>query len=647
MPDTRLLLDGTDLEPLLARAKEMRGRVVKVERVRKGRGPFATERFEVSVQAPQVDTSAVFEAVTSAQAGQFGRPTADGAPMPTAVLGGPAASARPVASAGTEPGPEAAPGASGAASADDAPNVASGADGPVGLAALLAAAEEGDGADGATDARIIELPVRHPGAPSAPSDADSSADSAAARAEGPPAAREGDPTTAREEGPSAPRPWSPARLSGEEVVVRRRPRRSTDATRNTAETAETAESALLAEATRPAEAAETAHTAESATAEETTASDGPPSGGTAEVPSTASGAGDPARADGPYPSRVAARRARQAQEARRREADRGPLDAHRTEPRSPEVVASAHQHPASPRPAGDPAGMTQPEETPMSQDTREFADSSTFDDVRALEELRRREGLRRPEEPRPATFPAWDAGESGRAAAQERAAATDAWRGLRELGVPRRLLPRDRGVDDAAALVHLVHRLPAPAPQRLEAGQVLVLLGDMASPDTLDHGLAQARRAASAPVDVVLVGDLSGEDDLSTQGVVLADGDAAYEMRRSRRAAAEQSVLVVAVGPAQSRRERRQAAEVLDELLAGALHTSWVVLDARRRLEQWEDMLDALPVAEPDLVVAHHVADAPRPGELLGLDLPVATLDGMRASRAVWAGLLEDAGARR
>ena len=50
MSDTRLLLDGTDLDEVLARAAGLGGRVVRAERVRSGL--LGRQRYEVTVAVP-------------------------------------------------------------------------------------------------------------------------------------------------------------------------------------------------------------------------------------------------------------------------------------------------------------------------------------------------------------------------------------------------------------------------------------------------------------------------------------------------------------------------------------------------------------------------------------------------------------------
>ena len=52
MSDRRLLLDGPDLQALLARAAELGGQVVRAERVRKGL--FGRQWYEVTVVVPEL-----------------------------------------------------------------------------------------------------------------------------------------------------------------------------------------------------------------------------------------------------------------------------------------------------------------------------------------------------------------------------------------------------------------------------------------------------------------------------------------------------------------------------------------------------------------------------------------------------------------
>ena len=116
-----MLLDGEELDPLLARARELGGRVVRAERVRRGVGPFARSRYEVTVDVPGLAD--------------------DGGAGPGPAAGG-AGDGR----------------ALGAAAADAARTA-----GVAGIAALLAAAESGDGVGAPGWAPVTGPAVAAPG----------------------------------------------------------------------------------------------------------------------------------------------------------------------------------------------------------------------------------------------------------------------------------------------------------------------------------------------------------------------------------------------------------------------------------------------------------------------------------------------------
>ncbi|KAE8763398.1 hypothetical protein, partial [Georgenia thermotolerans] len=59
MSDTQLLLDGPELDPLLERAREIGGRVVRAERVRR---MFGKARYEVTVEVPGLSDGAASSA---------------------------------------------------------------------------------------------------------------------------------------------------------------------------------------------------------------------------------------------------------------------------------------------------------------------------------------------------------------------------------------------------------------------------------------------------------------------------------------------------------------------------------------------------------------------------------------------------------
>ena len=219
----------------------------------------------------------------------------------------------------------------------------------------------------------------------------------------------------------------------------------------------------------------------------------------------------------------------------------------------------------------------------------------------------------------------------------------DDWNGLRELGVPRRLLPGDRSADGETALVHLVRELPVPPTLVVAPGESIALLGrptELAlSLDWLRHHAVRA----GIEVDVIALGEVEGLEGSVPR---IEDADDAADLLASRAERAHAATLVVLVGATTSRRERRLAADALAEIAGVLPMSTWVGLDARRELGDNEDMLDTLPVSDPDVAFAWNIAQATRPGDLLGLDIPVALLDGHGASRALWVAALEDAARR-
>lgn len=160
MSDTRLLLDGPELAPLVERAREVGGRVVKAERVRKGFGPFARNGYVVTVDVPGLSPQpGPAEPAGSAPAGP-GAPTGRTAPQRRSVP-------------------------------DDAAAVRGTASGVAGLEALLAVADGIDGMGpvaphGAASPGLLELPgpIVPPPPPPPPSTGSAVAETRDARSRG-------------------------------------------------------------------------------------------------------------------------------------------------------------------------------------------------------------------------------------------------------------------------------------------------------------------------------------------------------------------------------------------------------------------------------------------------------------------------------
>ncbi|MHB1290240.1 MAG: hypothetical protein ACYC3U_13250, partial [Georgenia sp.] len=142
MSDTRLLLDGPELAPLIERAREIGGRVVKAERVHKGFGPFAHHGYVVTVDVPGLSTEP-----STPDPGAVATPEAVRPP----VAGGPSV-ARELRAGSRSAG--------GRAGLGTGSPTAGQASGLVGLEALLAAADGSDGVGPMPSSRR-DAPVRH------------------------------------------------------------------------------------------------------------------------------------------------------------------------------------------------------------------------------------------------------------------------------------------------------------------------------------------------------------------------------------------------------------------------------------------------------------------------------------------------------
>ena len=469
----------------------------------------------------------------------------------------------------------------------------------------------------------------------------------------------GDRATAR----SAPQPWNPARLERTDIPRRRRgraaqtppaglPAAEFDARPSAADHALSAPPA--------ADPTPSAPPAADPTQSAPPAADPTPSAPPAVT--SAPPAADSATSTTPeqvpqsgYPSRVAARRAREAAAAESATAESAAAQSSARPHENRETVLDSHgltisvrsgedsaahatEHAATAHPAATHATAHPAAESATAQaPARPHESRETVLDSHGLTNSVRPHGEESPSaaptlpravqdaELSPAPAP------SGRARREPAAAG---WTAMRDLGVPRRLLPEDPTADDADALVHLVRSLPAPPRLTAGPGDVVALLGE---PHLLRSGVDLLRRSAGGPVEVVLLGEVPGTERR------LRDADDAAGLLAERHRAGIRSVLAVLVAPTPTRRERRAAGAALDEL--GGPRT-WAVLDATRRLDDLDDLLDELPVDEPDVAVAFGVAGARRPGDLLRLDVPVAALDGMPAARAVWAATLDDAARR-
>jgi hypothetical protein len=220
------------------------------------------------------------------------------------------------------------------------------------------------------------------------------------------------------------------------------------------------------------------------------------------------------------------------------------------------------------------------------------------------------------------------------------AAAGDLVSRLAALGLPEDLLDADFAADAAtqgtyAALTRaLAGRLPETPELPSGAGEVLVVVGPGVETLRAARALAATLHLDTDRVQWATRGDLAGLVPACSR---MATVDAAIERRQE--AIGSGTLTVVAVD-APLRTDAYWTAQMLAIWAPVAV---WAVVEATRKpedLEPWIEGLprvDALMVQDTDLsadpaALLHRVA--------LPLDLPVAVVDGMRATPHRWASLL-------
>jgi len=199
-------------------------------------------------------------------------------------------------------------------------------------------------------------------------------------------------------------------------------------------------------------------------------------------------------------------------------------------------------------------------------------------------------------------------------------------RELLALGVPESMLPTDMSPGTAVAALLRSLRLPSAPPLPMEPGALTVVIGE--------------RRAAAR-----LGADVAAELNLSKRDVWIAEpgpegrpgrlvtpADAAAE-RRSWTGGPNVVTLTAPAGA----RDLRWATEMLDALEPTAV---WGVVDADRKTEDvhaWAEALGGL-----DAVAVERLDATVSPASILRLGIPVARIEGQKATPALWAVLLAE-----
>jgi hypothetical protein len=207
-------------------------------------------------------------------------------------------------------------------------------------------------------------------------------------------------------------------------------------------------------------------------------------------------------------------------------------------------------------------------------------------------------------------------------------------RNLARLGVPERVLGADFAEDAlnrglyAALTSAIAARVPQPAVVPTAPGDVLLVVGPGAETLLAARAVATSLRLDPESVLWAAPGELA---NFAPAEARVSGVDAAHETRWAAAAAGE--VTVVAVHA-----PLRGGSWVTAMVTAWKPAAVWAVADATRKPADVAGWLDALP--QVDALVLQDSDLSADPAAVLGLDIPVAVLDGVRATPHRWASLL-------
>lgn len=203
---------------------------------------------------------------------------------------------------------------------------------------------------------------------------------------------------------------------------------------------------------------------------------------------------------------------------------------------------------------------------------------------------------------------------------------------LDRLGLPARFTVDLATESPDQAVLRALQALPRARTLPVAAGSVVAVVGPR------DEALALARTVADElgldPAAVILAADDDPGTDLAP-GCLLPSIEAMAELRWSARYQPRPTVVAVA-SPVERTTSSwtRRALEALDP------SATWAVVDAGQKAE---DVLDwSERIGGVDAVAVGGVDRTASPASILGTGIPVARIDGRRATPALWAAILTE-----
>jgi hypothetical protein len=202
---------------------------------------------------------------------------------------------------------------------------------------------------------------------------------------------------------------------------------------------------------------------------------------------------------------------------------------------------------------------------------------------------------------------------------------------LRALGLPEHLAVAVGSANPHADLVEAFKTLPVAPSLPRRPGDVIVVVGDVAS--ALPAARALAKKMRIDPAKILLAADTAAGTGVHGARRITGPADAERRARRMHRA--DVAHIVVVDAPLDGGEGAEWAEEIADAV--GATQV-WAVVDATRKVGDIADQLARLGGVDA-LVVDR--ADVTRdPAGILELGLPVAVLDGRSATPRAWADLI-------
>ncbi|WP_199753196.1 hypothetical protein [Actinoplanes sp. ATCC 53533] len=201
---------------------------------------------------------------------------------------------------------------------------------------------------------------------------------------------------------------------------------------------------------------------------------------------------------------------------------------------------------------------------------------------------------------------------------------------LMKVGLPEAMAAQIVGGDTYAGVLSVLASRPSAPPVPDAPGEILVLCGD------LDHALPIGRKLCEqAGIDqahLMLGGPTAAGTGMHSSRVL---GDPPAAASKAERLQNADHAWIVVVDATVGATDPIWVSDMCDALGATAV---WAVVDATRKTADTARHLRTL--GEVEALVVHSVDITADPATVLGLDLPIVTLDGKPATPHAWAAML-------